>query len=291
MFPDRPEAIPSDPISCEKVPADRAHNLLVRSLWYQLRAAFPDEFDSHSSIDVALRCKLSKEDILLLRRFVENNPDFPIPSVDTINGIFSRFLEPLPEKTESPSFNIPYEYALIFIFFLIYRKVGAILSILIAILCFAAYEVYIRAIARRQALLNRLPSIPEHCLPYSQQSLMTRLLNFAPFGSSQNECVEYFQILMTTPYVDLRPDRIFLYVLGEAVESIFATLGGSLGQFYNKLNRWVSFYVAIPLTLVFIYYLFRVLTAPRKSKKRHGAKRRGALPLKQEKCQSLTNEN
>ncbi|KAL5109361.1 hypothetical protein TcWFU_008720 [Taenia crassiceps] len=211
MFPGPGKLVSSDQTSSKVEPLNRAHTLLVRSLWQQLQAAFPEGFESLSFVDVGLRCRLSREDILLIKRFVENKSEFPVPSTDSINEIFSRFMEPVLEKTEPFPPEVSYEYALAFapfLIYLVYRKVGAIITTTMAIIVFAAYELYIQAIAKRHALLSRLPSIPDHCLPYSKPSFMSRLFSWKSSQSYEDECIEYFKLTMTSPFAELRPDRI-----------------------------------------------------------------------------------
>uniref|UniRef100_A0A0R3W3A8 Mitochondrial import receptor subunit TOM20 n=1 Tax=Taenia asiatica TaxID=60517 RepID=A0A0R3W3A8_TAEAS len=288
MFPGSGEFARSDQTPFEVEPLNRAHTLLVRSLWQQLKAAFPEGFESLSYVDVGLRCRLSREDILLIKRFVENKPEFPIPSTDSVNEIFSRFIEPVPEETEPFSFEIRYEYALIFVPFLIYivcRKVGAIITTTMAIIVFAAYELYVQAIAKRHALLSRLPSVPDHCLPYSKQSFMSRFFFWKSSRSSEDECIEYFKLIMTSPFAELRPDRIILSVLGDFARTVASTAGASVGEFYYKLNSWAPFFIAFPLTVVSMWLLVRLVTSQRKpkpSKSRKLNKNRSVLPLKQE---------
>nr|CDS21506.1 expressed protein [Echinococcus granulosus] len=287
MFPGSDKFGRPDKKPLEPGPLNRAHTLLVRSLWQQLQAAFPEGFESLTSVDVGFRCKLRKEDILLIKRFVEKNPEFPIPSADSVNEIFSRFIEPIPEENEAFSLQIPFEYAFAFspfLIYLVYRKVGAIITTAMAIFFFGGYEVYIKAIAKRHALISRLPSVPDHCLPYSKQSFVSRFFSWKSSRSSEDECIEYFKLTMTPPYAELRPDRIFLLVVGDFVETISSTAGASLGQFYYVLNSWVPFYAALPLAFLFIWLLIRVASSPRKlktSKNKRISKHKEALPLKQ----------
>ncbi|VDM16877.1 unnamed protein product [Hydatigera taeniaeformis] len=288
MFPNHGTGDGSHQALHKPEPIGSPHTLLVRSLWQQLKAALPEGFEALSSVDVTLRCKLSKGDILLIKRFVENNSEFPVPSTDSINEIFSRFMEPVYETDYHHSFVFSYEYLFALVPFLIYficRKIGAILTTAVGILSFAAYELYIQAIAKRHALLSRLPSIPDDCLPYSQRSLMHRLSSWIPFRRSRDECVEYFKLTMTSPFAELRPDRIILSVLGDFMEFIASTFGASLGQFYHKLNLWVPFYIALPLTVLCVFLLCRMPTSarrPRPAKSRKLNKNKPPLALKQE---------
>lgn len=287
MFPGSGKFVRSDQTPSEVKPFNRAHTLLVRSLWQQLQAAFPEGFESLSSVDVGLRCRLSKEDILLIKRFVENKSGFPVPSTDSVNEIFSRFIEPVSKEIEPPHFEISYEYALVFvplIIYLVYRKFGAIITTIMGIALFAAYELYMQAIAKRHALLSRLPSVPDHCLPHSKRSFMSRLFSWKSSRSSEDECIEYFKLTMTSPFAELRPDRIFLSVLGDFVEVIASTAGESVGRFYHKLNSWAPFYIAFPLACLFIWLLVRVAASRGKSKPSRSRKLRNksTLSLKHE---------
>ncbi|VDD76341.1 unnamed protein product [Mesocestoides corti] len=259
------------------------HTILSRSLWHQLQAALPENFEALPSVDVTLRCKLRKEDIQLIKRFVERNHEFPIPSEDTVNEIFSRFLEPHVQPEEGVSFLYTYAlYAVPVLALFIYLKFGCIFLTSVIILSVSAYELYIAAIAKRHALISRLPSVPEHCLPYSKQSLMTKFLSRISFRNEEHDCNRYFQLLMTSPFSELRPDRVILSVISDFVESVFSTVGRSIGLFYSNLNSFVPVFIALPLSLAFLYFTCSSLSFRPKAKRRRALNKNKQPP-------SLTN--
>lgn len=272
MFPSREQVLEADQKSIKPEIVSFPHIILVRSIWNQIQGSIPEDLTSFSSVDAKFSVKLSKADVLVLMRFVESKSDI---STEAVNEILSRFLVPVPVKHDR-DFKFSYNYLLFLlpiVIFFFYRKFGIILSTLIVILCIAAYEVYVKGIAKRHALISRLPSIPEHCLPYSQQSIITLILGRLPFSYFRDDCVKYFEIQMTPLFADLRPDRIIYLVLNDFMENVFSTAGASIGRFYNSLNSYAPFFIATPFTILFIYCLPSLIrkasgSGTRKHKKR-----------------------
>ncbi|VDO04694.1 unnamed protein product [Rodentolepis nana] len=229
MFSKQETVVKSDENNVGVNPVSTSHVILVRSIWNQIQSAFPDDFTSSSSIEAEFFVKLNREDILILKRFVEHSPGV---SPESVNEIFSRFLFPSDIKDNDTFELTPHHFlfALPFVFYLIYLKFGLILLIIMTVLCIASYELYLKGVAKRHALISRLPSLPEHCLPYSQQSILTKLSSFTPFVNSQDECIKYFELQMTPLFADLRPDRIIFLVFQDFAESFGSTIGDmSLG--------------------------------------------------------------
>nr|CDS28160.1 Chloride channel CLIC 1 [Hymenolepis microstoma] len=286
MFPTQETAVKSDENKVEVNPVSTPHTILVRSIWNQIQSAFPDDFTSFSSIEAKFSVKLSREDILILKRFVENRPDV---SPESVNEILSRFLFPSDIK-DNETFELSshhFLFALPFVLYFIYYKFGLILLTIMTVLCIASYEVYVKGVAKRHALISRLPSVPEHCLPYSQQSIMTKLSSYISFVNSQDDCVKYFELQMTPIFADLRPDRILFLVFQDFAESVASTAGGSLGRFFKSLNSYVPFIFAIPLTILFLYFLPALIRAlfhktKKPKKKRILSKPKAPLTLKQD---------
>lgn len=257
MLPDAVEVSGISVYPVDDLDENRPHRVLVRSLWHQLQAALPENFESLSSVDLPLRCRMSREDLLLIKQFVERNPlsSSYTPSADGVNEIFSRFIE--AETQDSGGyFNTDSLYhswliPLFIISCIIYLKFGPLFLFIMVILSFSSYELYYASIAKRHDLLTRLPTVPQHCLPYSQQSFTTKVFSYLPFIGPKDDCAHYYQTLMTSPFMELRPDRIVLAVLSEYVEYLFSTAGGSIGRFYARANQWIPFYVLFPLMLVF----------------------------------------
>lgn len=287
MFPTQEKVVTSDEKKVGLNSLSTPHTILVRSIWNQIQTSIPDDFTSFSSIDAGFSVKLSREDVLILKRFIENRPGV---SPEAVNEIFSRFLVPSTVKQYETTFEPSLNHLLFFlpiVIYLIYCKFGIILLTIMTILCIASYEVYLKGVAKRHALISRLPSVPEHCLPYSQQSIMTKVLSYMPYVNSRDECVKYFELQMTPLFADLRPDRILYLVFQDFAESIGSAAGGSLGGFYKSLNSYVTCIVALPLTGLFFYCLPTLIRGvfhkTRKSKKKRALnKPKPPLALKQD---------
>uniref|UniRef100_A0A0X3P541 Chloride channel CLIC-like protein 1 n=1 Tax=Schistocephalus solidus TaxID=70667 RepID=A0A0X3P541_SCHSO len=278
MLPDRKDGEES-PKSLKDVFSrqDRAHVILVRTLLHQLLDKLPDESAKFPSGRVLFRCVLTSEDLSILKRYASYAEVSRPPSADAVNEIFSRFLEPVLGDEEDSSYTYFFYFAValsaIPALFFCLRTLNVFQLTFVTVVVFAGYELYISAIAKQHSLMSKQPSIPEECLPSSQQSIYTRIMQFFSRRSS-DYCDEYFKLLMTHPVTELRPDRIAYTIFGEAVVRLFKTLGVSLGSFYEKVNNFVPFYFALPLTIAFLYLFFRFtflsagMTGPIKSKKK-----------------------
>ncbi|THD19278.1 hypothetical protein D915_009926 [Fasciola hepatica] len=279
------------------------HLVLARILWRSLQVAENHSLTEGDHVRIQLIASLSPSDIRMLSTYCHRNQSTNKQvSADSINSLFSRLFESAvllsddPPDRQSPQLQYLFGGLVLFIFFLIARLIGVKRILLIslpslfitAVILQALYRKYNERVAEKMSHMSRYNEPPEQCKPSHLQSWSTWLSGLVRFSPSHDECAQYYERVLTDPWIATSLYEIFLELVFEPLVTLSKLSGRACGQLYHQLNMYFPTLVALPLTVVmFLFLLFLVLCFIRSS----SSARRPSNPKRRHKPQCIKQKH
>lgn len=121
-------------------------------------------------------------------------------------------------------------------------------------------HLYKVALAKKQATLSRMGSVPKHCLVEKQGwgTALSDAFN-GLVGTKDTKCEAYYEALMVDPFWEVTPLKAITETCSQFILRPLEILGSSLGIFFNEILAPIPLLWKIPVLIVAVVLILFVL--------------------------------